>query len=147
MHQAKPVSQSPETQKHCGLLRLLLVITYDIVIVVGLLLIATALASPFDNDNQHAMRDIGFTLYLALFWFFYLAICWRHGGMTLGMRAWHVKMDSDHGRPSWGQCVLRFLVSILSAGVIGLGFAWILWERKNRSWHDLASNTSLQRWS
>jgi len=130
----------------CGLFRLLLVMTYDGVILLGLLLIGAALASPLDSGNQRALRDPVFSFYLAGIWFAYLAVCWRHGGMTLGMRAWRVKLYSAKGRPDWAQCALRFGVSLLSAASAGLGFAWMLVDREKRTWHDMASNTRLVRW-
>lgn len=144
-----PHEKSPHRndRQACGLFRLLLVMTYDGVILLGLLIIGAALASPLDSGNQRALRDPVFTLYLAGIWFAYLAVCWRHGGMTLGMRAWRVRLYSAKGRPDWAQCALRFGVSLLSAASAGLGFAWILVDREKRSWHDLASNTRLVRWT
>ena len=132
-----------ERERPCGLLRLLLVILYDGVILLGLLLLAAALASPFDSGHQQALRDPGFTLYLLAVWFAYLSVCWRNGGMTIGMRAWRVRLQAGPGRPGWGQCVLRFLVSLISAACAGFGFLWMLWDRDKRSWHDMASKTRL----
>ena len=142
-HEKSPDKNGKQT---CGLFRLLLVIIYDGVILLGLLLIGAALASPLDSGNQRALRDPVFTIYLAGIWFTYLAVCWRHGGMTLGMRAWRVKLYSASGRPDWAQCALRFGVSLLSAASAGLGFAWMLVDREKRTWHDMASNTRLVRW-
>jgi uncharacterized RDD family membrane protein YckC len=41
--------------------------------------------------------------------------------------------------------MLRFLVSIASALVAGLGFAWSLFNKQGKTWHDLASRTRLVR--
>lgn len=130
----------------CGLGRRLLIMGYDAVIVVGLLLIATALASPLDRGNQQALRDPIFTLYLLTVWFAYLAWCWQRGGMTLGMRAWGVRLQTT-GRYSVGlrTSLLRFVVSLVSATCLGLGFAWSLWDLERRCWHDRASGTGLFR--
>ncbi|NND43744.1 MAG: RDD family protein [Xanthomonadales bacterium] len=132
--------------QHCGLARRLLVITYDSVIVVGLLLAAAALASPLDRGNQHALRDPVFTLYLLGVWYLYLAWCWQHGGMTVGMRAWGVRLHSTDGsRPGWWTSLVRFAVALASAACVGLGFAWSLFDGQRRCWHDIASNTGLFR--
>lgn len=144
------MKQSKTPSRHeaqaCGLIRLLLVMVYDGVILVGLLLIGAALASPLDSGNQRALQDPLFTLYLLGIWFVYLAACWRHGGMTLGMRAWRVELYHAEGRPGWGRCLVRFGVSLMSAAAAGLGFAWMLLDRQKRTWHDMASHTRLIRW-
>ncbi len=93
-------------QHRCGLLRRLAAIAYDTLIVTGLLLIAAAVASPFGQGDQQAFRDPLFTLYLMAVWFLYMTICWRHGGMTVGMRAWRIRILPDQGRElSWKICI------------------------------------------
>lgn len=130
----------------CGLVRRLAIMLYDALAVVALLILATALAMLAGFDQVRAMRDPGFTLYLALVWFAYLAGFWKHGGMTIGMRAWRVKIETrDQGQPGWWRCLLRFLVSLLSAASLGIGFAWSLFDRRKRTWHDMASKTRLVR--
>ncbi len=119
---------------------------YDSLVVIALLLLATALALLAGSGQVIAGRDPLFTLYLLVTWFFYLAWCWRNGGMTVGMRAWKVTIVGDTGeKPGWGQCALRFLVSLFSAACLGAGFAWSLFESRKRTWHDLASRTRLVR--
>lgn len=130
----------------CGLARRLLAIVYDALVVTGLLLIATALASPFDQGNQQALRDPWFTLYLFGVWFAYLAVGWIRGGMTVGMRAWRIQLRREDGGPvTWKACLLRFAVSLLAAASFGLGFLWALFDPKQRAWHDIASGTRLYR--
>ena len=91
-------------------------------------------------------RSVGFTLWLLLVCFAYLGGCWHHGGMTVGMRAWRVKLVcSDGGIISWPRCLLRFLAAIVSLATFGLGFLWALFDRQNRGWHDIAGHTVLIR--
>jgi len=127
-----------------GLLRRLLAMAYDAVIVTGLLLIAGAVASPLDHGHQQALRDPLFTIYLLAVWFGYLAICWQRGGMTLGMRAWRLRLRSTSGRPlGWRSSLLRFSVSLVSVACLGLGFAWSMVDNRRRCWHDIASKTEV----
>lgn len=119
---------------------------YDSLVVVALLLLATALALLIGFDQVTAGKSPVFTLYLLAVWFLYLAWFWHRGGMTVGMRTWRVVIErEDSQRPAWGQCLLRFLVSLVSAGFFGLGFAWSLFDRQKRTWHDMASKTRLAR--
>ncbi len=119
---------------------------YDALVVVALWMLATALALAVGIEDRVATKDPAFTLYLAAIWFAYLAWCWRMGGMTVGMRAWRVRIQDEHGqRPGWGRCTLRFFASLLSALPAGAGFAWALLDDDRRSWHDRISRTRLIR--
>ena len=70
---------------------------------------------------------------------------WTHGGQTLGMRAWRLKLVSsaDAGPVSWKQALLRLSGACLSAAALGIGFFWSLIDRERRSWHDHLSGTHL----
>jgi uncharacterized RDD family membrane protein YckC len=142
----KPLSRTQFSDQPCGLFRRLLVMTYDAVVIVGLLLLATALAMALGMGKQIAGKDPLYTAYLVLVWFCYLGWCWNKGGMTLGMRAWKVCIKSDSGsHPGWGACAVRFIVSVFSLAVAGLGFVWSMFEAERRTWHDMASHTRLWR--
>ena len=131
----------------CGLLRRLAIMLYDALVVLALLIVAAALAMAVGFDSATALKDWGYTLYLLTVWFFYLAWCWRKGGMTVGMRAWRVRIQNESGDfPGWGQCLLRFVTSLLSAAVAGAGFIWSLFDSRKRCWHDILSRTRLLRY-
>ena len=117
---------------------------YDGLILLGLLIVAAAIALPFGNVQKVAFHDFWFTLWLVVVCFAYLAGCWRYGGMTVGMRAWRIRLvSSDEHKMSWPRCLLRFVVGIFSLGVFGLGILWALADSKNRGWHDRAARTLL----
>ena len=122
------------------------VMIYDFFIVLSLLMLATMLAMFAGFGDRTAMQDPVYTAYLLSIWFFYLTWCWHTGGMTVGMRAWRVKIEDENGnRPGWGKSTIRFLAALLSAAAIGIGFAWALIDSQNRTWHDLLSRTRLIR--
>ena len=73
-----------------------------------------------------------------LFW----AGFWTHGGQTLGMRAWRLRLVSDDGGPiTWPQAARRCLAASLSLAALGLGYLWILIDPQRRAWHDRLSGT------
>ena len=122
------------------------IIVYDCAIVISLLMLATMLAMLAGFGGRTAMKDPVYTVYLLSIWFFYLVWCWHKGGMTVGMRAWHVRIEDENGRrPGWGKSTIRFLAALLSAAAGGIGFAWALVDSQNRTWHDLLSGTRLVR--
>lgn len=135
-------------QTPCGFLRLLLIMLYDSLIVFALLMITGAIALHLPFNGQSAGKDPAYTFYLLMAWFLYLAWCWRHAGMTLGMRAWKVQLINSNASahdhpPSWWQCLLRFIGAWLSVVPAGMGYWWMLFDRQRLSWHDRLSKTRL----
>ncbi len=129
---------------YCSLARRSMIMLYDTLILLGLLILAAAIALPFGDVNKHALHDFWFTLWLFTVCFAYLGGCWRYGGITVGMRAWRVRLISADGRKiSWSRCLLRFLVGLVSLGLLGIGILWALVDSRNRGWHDLAARTLL----
>lgn len=144
--EAPEIATGPGIAPPCGLLRRFLVMLYDAMVVIALLMIAAALVILLPLGNFTAGKDPGYTLYLLSIWFLYLAWCWRHGGMTLGMRAWRVVLLTESGQPAdWKLCILRFVGSLLSALPLGAGFAWSLFDEQQRAWHDRLSRSRLVR--
>ena len=83
-------------------------------------------------------------LFFVLFGFF--AKFWTHSGQTLGMQVWGVRVQNADGTAiSLWQALLRFIVSIGSWLCLGLGFIWSIFDKQNRTWHDMYSNTQLVR--
>jgi uncharacterized RDD family membrane protein YckC len=119
---------------------------YDAVAVIALLMLVTALAMLAGFRELSVVRDPLYSACLAAAWFLYLGWCWRRGGMTVGMRAWRVRIETLQGEPpGWRACLVRFLVSLLSGATAGAGFLWSLFDRDRRCWHDIASGTRLLR--
>ena len=130
----------------CGLFRRLLIMLYDSLVVIALMMFATAVAMALGMKNRTAAIDPPYTAGLLVVWFLYLGWCWRYGGMTLGMRAWKVRIQNREGHsPGWAQCLVRFVVALLSAAAGGLGFIWSWFRSDRQTWHDLASHTRLLR--
>lgn len=82
----------------------------------------------------------------------YLVICpvlffgwfWTHGGQSLGMRAWRLKLVAADGGPvDWRMALLRVAGACVSAAALGLGYLWILVDPANLAWHDRLSHTRL----
>jgi len=71
---------------------------------------------------------------------------WTHGGQTLGMRAWRIRVVRDDGGPlSWPRAAARFALGIVAAAPAGLGFWWGLLDERKRGWHDRWTCTRVVR--
>jgi uncharacterized RDD family membrane protein YckC len=135
-----PISAAP------GLLRRLAAILYDWLLLLGVIIVASLPVvwlmggAPSSWATQTAFR-----LYLLAIAFTFFAWFWTHGGQTLGMRVWRLRLVSADGGPvSWRQASGRFLAAALSVGCLGLGFLWVMHDRERRAWHDRLSGTHLQ---
>ena len=67
------------------------------------------------------------------------------GGQTVGKKILGIKVVDNLGSAlSWGQCVVRPILYLLS--MVGLlGFLWSLWDREKRCWHDFMAHTHVVR--
>ncbi len=131
-----------EDQLPCGLLRRLAAMIYDGLLLVALWMIAAALVILPTGQEVEPGATI-FQLYLLVVAWIYLALCWRLGGQTLGMKAWRIRLVGNRRPISWGTTVVRFVVALASLLCFGLGFVWVLFHPRSATWHDLASNTFL----
>ncbi len=76
----------------------------------------------------------------------YFVASWMHGGQTIGMKPWRLRVvRSDGGSPDFAHALLRFAVAIVSLAPAGLGFWWALFDARGRSWHDIAAGTLVVR--
>jgi len=136
----KKVSREPVSG--CPLWRRLAAMSYDALLVTGLLMVAAAIVVIPSGTGIRAGHP-AFQLYLLVAWWLYFAVCWRSGGQTLGMRAWRIRLVADTPPFGWGDSAIRFIAAIFSALALGLGFAWSLIDPKRLTWHDRLSNSRL----
>lgn len=71
---------------------------------------------------------------------------WVHGGQTVGMRAWRIRVVREDGRPiEWPRAVARFGAALLVALPAGLGLWWSVFDARKRGWHDRWTHTRVVR--
>ncbi len=76
--------------------------------------------------------------------FVFFAYFWMRNQQTLGMQAWHIRVQNADGSPiTLRQCLLRFITAIPSLLLVGLGFWWMLVDPRRRSWTDLVSRSEI----
>ena len=127
-----------------GLLKLFAAIFYDFTLLIAVLFLATFLALPFNHGEAVTERQFVYPVYLLAVTILFYGWFWTHGGQTLGLKTWNIRLRSDNFQPvSWKQALIRFAVAIISWLCFGLGFIWILFDKKHRSWHDIASKSGL----
>ncbi len=132
------------TDSSCSSWRYLAALFYDGILLFAVLFLATALILPFHDGEAIASGHFPFFLYLLTCCYLYFVWQWVHGGQTLGMRAWRIRVFDSTGAPlTWRRGTLRFLAAILSWLPLAAGFLWRLVDRDGRTLHDRLSGTRL----
>ncbi len=128
-----------------GFFRRLAAQFYDIVLLIAILLVANGVLLLFTDTETLKIYSVLHRTYLISICFLFYAWFWTHGGQTLGLRAWKIKVLTLDQKPiSWSQALLRFITATLSWTVfLGLGFIWVLFNKNKLSWHDQLSKTAL----
>jgi uncharacterized RDD family membrane protein YckC len=138
--------------RYAGLFRRLFAIFYDCFLLLAILFVVSAIATALNHGKAIEQDNILYPFFvLAIFSlsYLYFAWFWIHGGQSLGMKTWHIKLQSNDAeyqgdkQINWKIAAIRFFGAIVSWGVFGLGFLWSLIDKKNRSWHDMISKTVL----
>lgn len=124
--------------------RRLAAILYDSLLLAGVLFAASLPLVVAGGGHAIAPGNPTYLVYLLIVAYGYFAFGWSHGGQTLGMKSWRMRLVCDGSAPfGYRRSLARFLVSILSWLPCGAGFLWSLWEPRGRTWHDLASGSKL----
>jgi uncharacterized RDD family membrane protein YckC len=150
-----------------GLLRRLACFVYEGVRLFGVVMIAGLLYSTLTQQRHALQGQFGLRMVLVVVLGFYFAYFWTHGGQTVAMKTWHIRLVDVHGQPvtparalaryalSW-IWFLPALVAIwiaelhgggpvtaaLTAGVLGYALLARLHPQR-QYWHDAACGTRL----
>jgi uncharacterized RDD family membrane protein YckC len=69
---------------------------------------------------------------------------WRHGGQTLAMQTWRLRIVSVDGKPPrLKQLFLRYLLSWPSLLLYGAGLLWACFDRDRQFLHERLSGTRI----
>jgi uncharacterized RDD family membrane protein YckC len=128
------------------LLRRFAAFCYDLLLLVALVASFTLVVVAIRGGQAVRPGTVWFELALGLIVVLFFCGFWIHGGQTLGMRAWRLRVLRDDGaRLSWPQALVRLGVAWLGALALGLGY-WSSWfDAARRCWHDRASGTHVVR--
>jgi uncharacterized RDD family membrane protein YckC len=117
---------------------LLLVALWMTTVALLMMLTGGRLAAPDRPVALHLMEQLAL---VAVTWGFF-AWFWIHGGQTLGMRAWRLRLVDKAGGPvSLATASRRLLAATLSLAACGLGYFWALIDREHCTWHDRLTGT------
>lgn len=150
-----------------GLRRRLAAFVYEGVLLFGVLMIAGLIYGLATQQRHALVGQHGLQLFLFLVLGLYFTYFWSHGGQTVAMKTWHVRLLSRDGKPvraarAWLRYVLSwlwflpalawaYLTGARSGGAVALavtigvlGYAMLSRLNPQRQyWHDLLCGTRL----
>jgi len=131
--------------KNSSFLRRLGAMTYDGLLILALLFIATL---PFiamrGGEPVESAGNWPYQLVLCVVIYGFFVGFWTRSGRTLGMQSWRLQLENlDGSPPTLVGATIRFFAALLSWAPAGLGFFWQLWDKDKLTWHDRLSGTRL----
>jgi uncharacterized RDD family membrane protein YckC len=142
---ASPTAK-PQQWQPASLRRRLASMLYETLMILGVLGIAFMVPHLFIGVYLKATLP-GWVLLLHVYLVLgaYFIWLWRHGGQSLSMRTWRVRLVriGDNGAPSLSQCLLRYTLSWPSVLLYGVGLIWAFFDRDGQFLHDRLSGTRL----
>tara|TARA_B100001146_G_C16193745_1_gene440457 strand:- start:1356 stop:1781 length:426 start_codon:yes stop_codon:yes gene_type:complete len=128
-----------------GFFRRIFSLIYDTLFVLAIVISLSLLLNIINNGApkpgtflsiiQLIIATVSGPLFYCYFWH-------KNEGQTLGMQAWKIKLVTCEGEALvFKTSLTRCFLSFISFLIIGLGYFWIIIDKKNRSWSDIFTNT------
>lgn len=97
-----------------GLARRLAAFVYEGVLLFGVVMIAGLVYSGLTQQRHALQGRVGLMVFLFLVLGLYFSWFWSHGGQTVAMRAWHIRLVDRVGAPvTQPRAFVRYLLSWL----------------------------------
>jgi uncharacterized RDD family membrane protein YckC len=137
-----------------GIARRLAAILYDLFLLVAVILVAVSLftilvESVAGQSSSGQLLEtpwikVVFQLYLFLVSALFYLWFWTHGGQTLGLKVWKLKVvDNDLNELDIKKAGLRLVWAIVTCIPFGLGYLWALFNKERLTLYDQLSGTRL----
>ncbi len=131
-----------------ALLPRLLCALYEGLLLAGTLMVAGFVLVPLGrafglgpDETRSYTRAWAMTVVSAYFLWF-----WLHGGQTLPMKTWRIRICRRDGRPLTAeQAMLRMVLAWAGWGLLGAHFLWAVFDSDRQFLHDRIMNTRIVR--
>ena len=117
---------------------------YEVLLLAALVFIATWPFIAFFGNSTHGWRRHVLQAWIVVVAGAYFVWFWTHGGQTLPMKTWNLRLAASDGRaPGVARAIHRYVIALLGLGAFGLGFLWALFDRDGQFLHDRLAGTAL----
>lgn len=137
-----------------GRFRRLAAITYDLFLLAAVILVAVSLFTVLidlvggqGTSGRLLQQDwarLFFQVYLLIVAASFYLWFWHHGGQTLGLKAWKLKVvDQQLQSPGYVSALMRLLLAVITCLPLGLGLLWIFFDPQKQALYERLSGTRL----
>ena len=124
----------------------MLSISYEFILLLAVWFIAAFLFHLVFRDTEAGYFRPLFQFYLLCVGGIYFIWFWTHGGQTLAMQTWKLRLISRNGeRVTTQQAMARYLMAIIGISFLGFGLLWALFDRDRQFLHDKLAGTRIIR--
>ena len=125
-----------------GLARRLASAVYEALVVAAILLVASLGFLLLRPDAAGSPARPVFQFYLLGVVGLYFTWFWTHGGQTLPMKAWRIRVVKANGHAvDWRTAWIRFALAWPAYLLAGAGVLWALFDRDRQFLHDRLAGT------
>lgn len=127
-----------------GFWRRIICLLYEFLILLAIIFIASFIFHLVFRDTSASYFKPLYQLYLLFVMGYYFIWFWTHGGQTLAMQAWKIRIVTSEGQMlSNRKAIIRYLLAVTGTLFLGAGFLWALIDREHLYLHDRLAGTRL----
>lgn len=127
-----------------SIMRRLASMLYETLLLLAIIFIAGLIFSAVTHNAQSPLFRLAFQAYLVAVAGMYFIGFWIHGGQTLAMKTWRLRLARADGGPvRFRQAVLRYLLALIGVFLLGFGIFWAVFDRDRQFWHDRVAGTRI----
>lgn len=121
------------------LLRRIAAFFYDCLLLIAVYFVITAIVV-ITNDGE-AIQHWGYKIFLIFIAFVFFDWFWRHGGQTLGMRAWRLRIEGqEQEHVTLKQTIQHYFLGLF---IFGFTYLYMFANNSQLALHDKLSKTKI----
>ena len=128
-----------------GLPRRIASAIYDLLLTTALALVVTLPFIALFGDSTQGWRRHLLQIWVLTAVGSYYVWFWTRGGQTLAMKTWRIRLvrARDGAGVGTARAVHRYVLAVIGALALGLGFAYALLDRDRQFLHDRLAGTAI----
>jgi uncharacterized RDD family membrane protein YckC len=127
-----------------GFGRRMLALAYEFLLLLGVWFIAAFLFHLVFRDTTAEYFRPLFQFYLLCIGGIYFIWFWTHGGQTLAMQTWKLRLvAADGGKVTTQQAMVRYLLAVIGISLLGFSLLWALFNQDRQFLHDKLAGTRI----
>jgi uncharacterized RDD family membrane protein YckC len=127
-----------------GFWRRIVCLLYESLILLAIIFIASFIFHLVFRDSGASYFRPLYQFYLLLLMGYYFTWFWTHGGQTLAMQTWKMRIVTSEGQKLDNRkAIIRYLLAVMGILFLGAGFLWALIDREHQYLHDRLAGTRL----